>query len=259
MKQQNEILHIEPKKTIYSLEDENEISEKVEKKHKPLQFDNASQSIDFKNINFDIDNLRINEDHDITKEEILDIDVDYELIKMDINDLVDSKLDEQIVIKKLQEIDVIDPIQVLDDGEKIYSNENNDYKHFLNVNINEIEVIDPVYIIPYVTHENNSFSKNAEDNLENEKNHKFNPIDSPIVEGLAKRTEQRKIKLKEYNYKFPKSRVVGEMDSEPAYKRAGISLDDEGINSMSSTTLNENKNGNVDIKSNNTFLHDNVD
>jgi len=259
MKQQDEILHIEPKKTIYNLEDENEISEKVEKNNKPLQFDNASQSIDFKNINFDIDNLRTNENHEITKEEIMDIDVDYELIKKDINDPVDSKLDEQLVIKKLEEIDVIDPIRVLVDGEKIYSNENNDYKHFLNVNINEIEVIDPVYIIPYVTLENNSLSKNAEDNLKNEKNHKFNPIDSPIVEGLAKRTEQRKIKLKEYNYKFTKSRVVCEIDSEPAYKRAGISLDDEVINSMSSTTLNEDKNGNMDIKSNNTFLHDNVD
>ena len=259
MKQQDEILHIEPKKTIYSLEDENEISENVEKKQKPLQFDNASQSIDFKNINFDIDTIQTSENHDITKEEILDIDVDYELIKKDINDAVDSKLDEELIIKKLEEIDVIDPIQVLDDGEKIYSNDNNDYKHFLKVDINDIEVIEPVHIIPYVTLENNSYSKNAEDNLENEKNHKFNPIDSPIVEGLAKRTEQRRIKLKEYNYKFTKSRVVGEMDSEPAYKRAGISLDDEGINSMSSSTLTDDKNGNMDIKSNNTFLHDNVD
>ena len=84
MKQQDEILHIEPKKTIYSLEDENEISENVEKKQKPLQFDNASQSIDFKNINFDIDTIQTSENHDITKEEILDIDVDYELIKKDI-------------------------------------------------------------------------------------------------------------------------------------------------------------------------------
>ena len=124
MKQQDEILHIEPKKTIYSLEDENEISENLEKKQKPLQFDNASQSIDFKNINFDIDTIQTSENHDITKEEILDIDVDYELIKKDINDAVDSKLDEELIIKKLEEIDVIDPIQVLDDGEKIYSNDN---------------------------------------------------------------------------------------------------------------------------------------
>ena len=67
MKQQDEILHIEPKKTIYSLEDENEISENIEKKQKPLQFDNASQSIDFKNINFDIDTIQTSENHDITK------------------------------------------------------------------------------------------------------------------------------------------------------------------------------------------------
>ena len=105
--------------------------------------------------------------------------MDYELIKKDINDAVDSKLDEELVITKLEEIDVIDPIQVLDYGEKIYSNDNNEYKHFLKVDINEIEVIEPVHIIPYVTLENNSYSKNAEDNLENEKNHKFNPIDSP--------------------------------------------------------------------------------
>ena len=51
----------------------------------------------------------------------------------------------------MEEIDVIDPIQVLDDGEKIYSNDNNEYKHFLKVDINEIEVIEPVHIIPYVT------------------------------------------------------------------------------------------------------------
>ena len=76
MKQQDEILHIEPKKTIYSLEDENEISENVEKKQKPLQFDNASQSIDVKNINFDIDTIQTSENHDITQEEILDSDVE---------------------------------------------------------------------------------------------------------------------------------------------------------------------------------------
>ena len=54
----------------------------------------------------------------ISQKEILDIDVDYELIKKDINDAVDSKLDEELVIKKLEEIDVIDPIQVLDDQGK---------------------------------------------------------------------------------------------------------------------------------------------
>ena len=50
-----------------------EIIEKLEKKNKPLQFDNASQSIDFKNINFDTDNFQTGDNHDITNEEILEI------------------------------------------------------------------------------------------------------------------------------------------------------------------------------------------
>ena len=70
MKQQDEILHIEPKKTIFSLEDENPIIENVEKDQKPLQFENASQSIDFKNIDFETENLEINNNHKIKKEHI---------------------------------------------------------------------------------------------------------------------------------------------------------------------------------------------
>tara|TARA_B100001027_G_scaffold18611_1_gene11162 strand:- start:467 stop:616 length:150 start_codon:yes stop_codon:yes gene_type:complete len=49
------------------------------------------------------------------------------------------------------------------------------------------------------------------------------------------------------------------LEGEPAYKRAGISLDDEIKNSISSSTLNHEDGGKIDVKSNNTFLHDNVD
>ena len=116
-----------------------------------------------------------------------------------------------------------------------------------------------MHIIPYVTLENNSFQKNADDNLENHNNPIINPVESPIVEGLAKRTEQRRIKLKKFNYKFTKSPGISDLQSEPAYKRAGISLDDEIKSSISSSTLNHEDGGKIDVKSNNTFLHDNVD
>ena len=88
---------------------------------------------------------------------------------------------------------------------------------------------------------------------------RINPVYSPIVEGLAKRTEQRRIKLKKFNYKFTKSAGISDLESEPAYKRAGISLDDEIKSSISSSTLNHEDGGKIDVKSNNTFLHDNVD
>ena len=259
MKQQDEILHIEPKKTIFSLEDENPIIENVEKDQKPLQFENASQSIDFKNIDFETENLEINNNHKIKKEEILDIDVTYEEINKKTDSSIDSTIDEEILLKKLDDIEVVEPVQVLKDQEKNYSLEKNELKYYLKSDIKEIEVIDPMHIIPYVTLENNSFQKNADDNLENENNPIINPVESPIVEGLAKRTEQRRIKLKKFNYKFTKSTGISDLESEPAYKRAGISLDDEIKSSISSSTLNHEDGGKIDVKSNNTFLHDNVD
>ena len=259
MKQQDEILHIEPKKTIFSLEDENPIIENVEKDQKPLQFENASQSIDFKNIDFETENLEINNNHKIKKEEILDIDVTYEEINKKTDSSIDSTIDEEILLKKLDDIEVVEPVQVLKDQEKNYSPEKNELKYYLKSDIKEIEVIDPMHIIPYVTLENNSFQKNADDNLENHNNPIINPVESPIVEGLAKRTEQRRIKLKKFNYKFTKSPGISDLQSEPAYKRAGISLDDEIKSSISSSTLNHEDGGKIDVKSNNTFLHDNVD
>ena len=259
MKQQDEILHIEPKKTIFSLEDENPIIENVEKDQKPLQFENASQSIDFKNIDFETENLEINNNYKIKKEEILDIDVTFEEINKKTDSSIDSTIDEEILLKKLDDIEVVEPVQVLKDQEKNYSFEKNELKYYLKSDIKEIEVIDPMHIIPYVTLENNSFQKNADDNLENENNPIINPVESPIVEGLAKRTEQRRIKLKKFNYKFTKSTGISDLESEPAYKRAGISLDDEIKSSISSSTLNHEDGGKIDVKSNNTFLHDNVD
>ena len=259
MKQQDEILHIEPKKTIFSLEDENPIIENVEKDQKPLQFENASQSIDFKNIDFETENLEINNNHKIKKEEILDIDVTYEEINKKTDSSIDSTIDEEILLKKLDDIEVVEPVQVLKDQEKNYSLEKNELKYYLKSDIKEIEVIDPMHIIPYVTLENNSFQKNADDNLENDNNPIIDPVESPIVEGLAKRTEQRRIKLKKFNYKFTKPEGISDLESEPAYKRAGISLDDEIKSSISSSTLNHEDGGKIDVKSNNAFLHDNVD
>jgi len=76
---------------------------------------------------------------------------------------------------------------------------------------------------------------------------------------LAKRTEERKIKLKEFNYKFVKTRKVEDMEKEPAYKRAGIELSDNIENTISASTLDQDEDGNLNLNSRNSFLHDNVD
>tara|TARA_E500000331_G_C16827552_1_gene527806 strand:+ start:262 stop:603 length:342 start_codon:yes stop_codon:yes gene_type:complete len=90
-------------------------------------------------------------------------------------------------------------------------------------------------------------------------NDDLNPFNNPIAKALAKRTEERKIKLKEFNYKFAKASRVSNIEKEPAYKRAGIELESNISKDISATKIEEDNDGNLELKSNNSFLHDNVD
>ena len=49
------------------------------------------------------------------------------------------------------------------------------------------------------------------------------------------------------------------MENEPAFKRAGISLDDVESVKTSRTSVSEDSNGEINLRTNNSFLHDNVD
>lgn len=263
MKQQDEILHIEPKKTIYNLDDESEIIENFKEDKTELQFDFSSEEIDFKNIDFNVDEIQNNIIK--TNEEIKNIDIEFESISPK-DELIDEKID-VLDYDTINNIEVKNPELVKINEELVFdfpSNDNNVDKvvHILEEDVNEIEVIDPIQIIPYtIVGENNSVR--VVDEISNKKNKgdklDINPLNSPIVDGLAKRTEERKIKLKEFNYKFVKPRKVEDMEKEPAYKRAGIELDSNIENSMSTSSLVEDDEGNLNLKSKNSFLHDNVD
>jgi len=87
------------------------------------------------------------------------------------------------------------------------------------------------------------------------------PMNSPIEEILRERADERRRKLKDFNYKFQNSvNNIDEIEKEPAYKRQGIDLNEspkEG--KVSRTTLSEDSNDEIQLRSNNSFLHDNVD
>ena len=256
MKQQDEILHIEPKKTIYNLDDESEITESFNENKTELQYEFSSDEIDFKNTDFNSEDIgqEINDSIITTNDDIKNIDVEFESVES-INEFFDEK------------IDVVDDESVNIDNELQFdfpvttsSNSQEKVVHILEEDVNEIEVIDPVHIIPYTLVEDDNLSVGTVESSHNElKKTEVNPINSPIVDGLAKRTEERKIKLKEFNYKFVKTRKVEDMEKEPAYKRAGIELSDNIENIMSSSTLDQDEDGNLNLKSKNSFLHDNVD
>jgi cell division protein FtsZ len=88
------------------------------------------------------------------------------------------------------------------------------------------------------------------------------PTDRPISEILKERADERRRKLKDFNYKFQHNRAnIEEIEKEPAYKRQGVDLSEENDREgkVSRTTLSEDSNDELRLRSNNSFLHDNVD
>ena len=64
-----------------------------------------------------------------------------------------------------------------------------------------------------------------------------------------------------FNYKFNKSKI-DDIENEPAYKRKGIELDNRNYSDdseISRTSITFDKNDDLKIRKNNSFLHDNVD
>ncbi|HEX8562442.1 MAG TPA: cell division protein FtsZ [Flavobacterium sp.] len=87
------------------------------------------------------------------------------------------------------------------------------------------------------------------------------PIDMSIEETLKFRADERRRKLKEFNYKFHNNPSrVDEYEKEPAYKRSGIDISGRHqANGHSRMSLGTDSNDDMQLRSNNSFLHDNVD
>ena len=86
------------------------------------------------------------------------------------------------------------------------------------------------------------------------------PFNQPISKDLIDRAAERRAKMKEFNYKFRTStNHIDEIEKQPAYKRAGVDLERKPEDSkLSRTTLNTDEDE-ITLRSNNSFLHDNVD
>ena len=281
--QQQEIIHADPKKIIHSLDGNNEIiqdfkSENEDKKI-PLQFDFSSESIDFKNTDLPVtDDLEISTDLSSSQIDINEIEVSFEEVDFEM-DIKEDEIEIKDVSANINEIQVVDPelVEIEDQVSLDFDMPLNKHKditdkivHELVEDVNEIIVNDPIHIIPVSEVDGSDTKKSGFDDYtklkaetvssqikENKK--VLNPLNSSIADGLAKRTEARKIKLKEYNYNFSKAKRISEMEKEPAFKRAGIDLDDVDSVKVSRTNISEDSNGETNLRTNNSFLHDNVD
>ena len=87
------------------------------------------------------------------------------------------------------------------------------------------------------------------------------PMEMSIEETLRVRADDRRRKMKDFNYKFHNNPSrMEEFEKEPAYKRLGIDINtNPQENSTSRTSLGIDSNDDIQLRSNNSFLHDNVD
>jgi len=277
--QQDEIIHSDPKKIIHNLDENNEYvhnlsSDTMIDKKDSLQFDFASNSIDFKNTNSEIentDNTKIINDTHVNYEEVIS-DLKINEDKIEINDV--SLNINEIEVTSPEELKPIDQVSFdFDMPLKKQTIESDKIVHELIEDLNEIEVVNPIHIIPVTEINGINANKSGIDDYEinntveplaseikaDNKEIVLNPLNSSIADGLSKRTEERKIKLKQYNYNFTKANNIKSMENEPAFKRAGVSLDSVHQFESSRSDISEDLNGEINLRTNNSFLHDNVD
>ena len=122
-----------------------------------------------------------------------------------------------------------------------------DKKQALNVEVDEEMVFSKVTV--------------KERTVTSEPQENVDPFNKPISKTLRDRADERREKMKAFNYKFNTSKIE-EIEKEPAYKRQGVNLNDVAHSSdvqSSRTTIGLDDNDEVQLRSNNSYLHDNVD
>ena len=263
--QQEEIINSDPKKIIHNLDENGGFVQNLgsinNSNDKLLQIDFESDSINFKNTDSELDNMNSKNNLNTSNE-------DYK-VTLDINE--DDLKTKEFEIN-LKDVEVISSEEIKPEDQvsfdfdmplKKQNIDSNKIIHELIEDINEIEVNNPIHIIPVTEVTATKANKSSFDdyvpksndkatiNVNDEKEIILNPLNSSIADGLSRRTEERKIKLKEFNYNFNKAKNLINMENEPAFKRAGINFDDvEKI---------KDSNGEINLQIDKSFLHDNVD
>jgi len=100
-------------------------------------------------------------------------------------------------------------------------------------------------------------------NVTTENNFSFDavsPVEMSIEEILKSRAEERKNKLKSFNHKFNNQNRIDDLEKEPAFRRQGLDVTSmPNQNNQSRMSLGMDSNDDIQLRSNNSFLHDNVD
>ncbi len=252
---QNEINPEEDFKNKLELESEEEVSEEkivhildeVEEVEEDINFD-IEDEISALNTS-ETNQIDINSFEDDTKEEIEKFDNDYETESSSIEwSLFDEKEKNNISEvesqeSELEENDIID-------NDNNFNNENEDNHLFESV----IEIESKMNSSEIDTTTIEAIDESQKEELQD-------PFNSSLSDFQKQRSAERRLRMKEFNYKFNKSKI-DDIENEPAYKRRGVELENKNYseeNEISRTSITLDENDDMKIRKNNSFLHDNVD
>jgi len=252
---QNEINPEEDFENKLDLESEEEVSEEkivhildeVEEVEEDLNFDIEDEisALNKTEINqIETDSFEVNPDEEIEK-----FDNDYETESSSIEwSLFDEKEKNNISQDESQESE-LEENDIIDNDDN-YKNENEENHLFESV----IEIESKMNSSEIDTTTIEAVDESQKDDLQD-------PFNSTVSDFQKQRSAERRLRMKEFNYKFNKSKI-DDIENEPAYKRRGVELENKNYsdeNEISRTSITLDENDDMKIRKNNSFLHDNVD
>jgi cell division protein FtsZ len=308
VEQQKEIVNLEPKKIIHSLEDEQKNT--IDLTNKPTQ--NKALDTDLplpeKEIKSEVISYQlfeelepltsvskpvINENQLVTTNHaISNMEVTFEIVEKNYpNNFIKSTPEVREIIVNQPDFIIVEKLvtpkyeQVIHEEKPIVFEFNSNHTH-------NIEVIEATQLIPttevdqkgIIRFELEEFTELAEELMnakpktsipvdedlqfvvksinEEELSLKYDnadPMDMTLEETMRIKAMERSVKLKQFNHSFSNLDSVDDLEKQPAYKRLGVEFNDTQTQNIASRTSIDNTGGNIQFKSNNSFLHDNVD
>jgi cell division protein FtsZ len=175
----------------------------------------------------------------------------------------ENKVVFELTTNEINDIKVVDPVQFVPVTEVA---ENGVIRHSLEEYMeveNEFVATQPVQKVAEVVPEelNITMKKIDESTIASSEFESISPMEMTIEETLRARADERRRKLKEFNYKFHNNvSKIDEYEKEPAYKRLGVELStNQSNNTNSRISVGTDSNNDLQLRSNNSYLHDNVD
>lgn len=176
---------------------------------------------------------------------------------------------EEVEDEEINEIEVNNPVEIVsitevnEKGEKRYSLD--DYME-MEDHLNTAKPVQKKQPEPKKQEEEIAFERKVVEPVKKEEaatnEEDEDPMNAPISQLLTERAAERRRMMKEFNYKFHNNQSrIDEIEKQPAYKRMGVNLDENpnAKGNISRTSLSTDENDEIQLRRNNSFLHDNVD